>query len=68
MTTLDSMALQKNHNNCRGIMRPEDSNDGEAVIDASDKECEDIDAGEDSEGDNCDESGDNAAAMRTMTS
>ena len=25
MTTLDSMALQKNHNNCRGIMRPEDS-------------------------------------------
>ena len=50
-------------------MRPEDSNDREAVIDASDKECEDIDAGEDSEGDNSDEGGDNAAAMRTtMTS
>ena len=39
------MALQKNHNNSR-IMRPEDSNDGEAVIDAGDLECEDTDAGE----------------------
>ena len=62
------MALQKNHNNCRGIMRPEDCNDGEAVIDASDKECEDIDAGEDSEGDNSDQGGDNAAMRTTMTS
>ena len=48
-------------------MRPEDSNDGEAVIDASAKECEDIDAGEDSEGDNSDEGGDNAAMRTTMT-
>ena len=39
------MALQKNHNNSK-IMRPEDSNDGEAVIDAGDLECEDTDAGE----------------------
>ena len=62
------MALYKNHNNCRGIMRPEDSNDREAVMDASDKECEDIDAGEDSEGDNSDEGGDNAAMRTTMTS
>ena len=44
------MALQKNHNNSK-IMRPEDSNDGEAVIDAGDLECEDTDAGGDSEGD-----------------
>ena len=29
------MGLQKNHNNSQ-IMRPEDSNDGEAVIDAGD--------------------------------
>ena len=49
-------------------MRPEDSNDREAVIDASDKECEDIDAGEDSEGDNSDEGGDNAGMRTTMTS
>ena len=49
-------------------MRPEDCNDGEAVIDASDKECEDIDAGEDSEGDNSDQGGDNAAMRTTMTS
>ena len=27
-------------------MRPEDSNDGEAVIDAGDLECEDTDEGE----------------------
>ena len=39
------MGLQKNHNNSQ-IMRPEDSNDGEAVSNASDLECEDTDAGE----------------------
>ena len=44
------MALQKNHNNS-GIMRPEDDNDGEAVIDAGDQECEDTDKRGDSEGD-----------------
>ena len=55
------MALQKNHNNS-GIMRPEDDNDGEAVIDAGDQECEDTDKRGDSEGDS-DGGGDKADVL-----